>query len=254
MKCDYRDDFINTPTAIATLLNDLAKLPTSPPSLYIDLEGIDISRSGEISILQLLVGPTGKTHLLDVHTLKDLVFHTPGSDGRTLRDILEDAAIPKVFFDIRSNSDALSALFHINVAGIVDLQLMELATRRCVGNNGRRFVASLEKCINSDLTLTASQKVARQATREKGMQLFAPEHGGSCEVFKTRPLPEDLIAYCLQEVQHMPLLYEKYKNKISMTVEWERKVEHATRARVALSQSVTFNGKGQHMSLAPSGW
>lgn len=35
----------------------------------------------------------------------------------------------KVFFDIRHDSDALFGLFKINLDGIHDLQLMELATR-----------------------------------------------------------------------------------------------------------------------------
>ncbi len=48
---------INSPTTIASLLNTLATLPTSPPSLYLNLEGTNLSRYGSISIIELFVLP-----------------------------------------------------------------------------------------------------------------------------------------------------------------------------------------------------
>ncbi|TVY15299.1 hypothetical protein LARI1_G007921, partial [Lachnellula arida] len=127
---------IDTPTAISNLIDALVDLPTNPPSLYIDLEGVHLSRFGSISILQLLVAPTNETYLLDVHVLGYKVFSAPGTNGSTLKDILESASIPKVFFDVRNDSDALFSHFNIKLSGVIDLQLMELATRY----SGNKFV------------------------------------------------------------------------------------------------------------------
>ena len=80
--------------------------PTTPPSLYIDLEGINLSRNGSISILQVFVSSSRRTYLVDIHTLRNKAFSTPGTNGCTLKDILESDVIPKVFFDVRNDSDA----------------------------------------------------------------------------------------------------------------------------------------------------
>ncbi|KFZ04343.1 hypothetical protein V501_09190, partial [Pseudogymnoascus sp. VKM F-4519 (FW-2642)] len=121
---------IDTPLAIGHLTDTLLDLPTSPPSLYLSISGVSITRHGSISLIQLLVLPTNLTYLIDIHTLRASAFTTAGPRGRTFQSILEDPAIPKVFFDIRAPSSALHGLFAISLAGIHDLQLMELATRR----------------------------------------------------------------------------------------------------------------------------
>ena len=46
----------------------------------------------------------------------------------SLKAILESPKTPKVFFDVRMDSDALYALFGVKLAGIIDLQLMEVAS------------------------------------------------------------------------------------------------------------------------------
>ena len=39
-----------------------------------------------------------------------------------------------------------------------------------------------------------------------------------------------------------------------MTGKWKARVLEASKNRVIESQSSGFNGKGQHMALAPKGW
>jgi exonuclease 3'-5' domain-containing protein 1 len=121
---------IDTTASLSILVDILYRQPTTPPSLFIDLEGVKLSRHGTISILQIFVRPTKRAYLVDVHTLQHLTFSTRAATGHTLKEILESDTIPKVFFDVRNDSDALYSLFQISLAGIQDLQLMELATRR----------------------------------------------------------------------------------------------------------------------------
>ncbi|CZT53177.1 uncharacterized protein RSE6_14640 [Rhynchosporium secalis] len=201
---------VDTSGTIAILVEALAKLPTIPPSLFLDLEGANLSRHGSPSILQIHVSPAGQTFLIDINTLGNEAFTTPGTSGQTLKTILESTSIPKVFFDVRNDSDALFSHYGINLACIHDLQLMELASR----DFGRKFVSGLAKCIVTDLSLTASERKTCKETKEKGLNFFAPERGGSYEVFNLRPLPEAVSLYCIQDVHFMPRLWKLYNSKL----------------------------------------
>jgi len=245
---DQPCNLVDTCPALADLVDILEGLPTSPPSLYVDLEGVQLSRHGTISILQLFILPQDRTYLIDIHTLQEKAFTTMGANGQTLKGVLESEAIPKAFFDVRNDSDALYSHFNISLAGIQDIQLMELATRTF----SKRCVNGLSKCIEREAPMSVREKLAWQAAKEKGLNLFAPERGGSYEVFNIRPLPEEITQYCMQDVQFLPKLWVYYNRK--MKSGWTERVEKATKDRVALSKTSTFNGKGRHMALAPSGW
>jgi exonuclease 3'-5' domain-containing protein 1 len=236
---------IDTFAAIALLVESLSDLPNHPPSIYVDLEGINLSRHGTISILQIYVLPIDRTYLVDVHILRGEAFSTVAKNGHTLKSILESEHISKAFFDIRNDSDALYSLYGIRVAGICDIQLMELATR----SFSKRCISGLVKCIERDLTMTARERQNWRAKKERGVKLFAPEHGGSYEVFNSRPLSEEVKEYCMQDVQLLPRLWLHYSPMLEPS--WKRKVEDATKDRIKLSQSAYFNGEGRHMALGP---
>lgn len=237
--------WVDSPNTIADLVDTIAKLPTKPPSLYIDLEGVLLSRHGTISILQVSIPPEGGIYLIDVCSLGEKAFLTAGADKQTLKEILESNLIPKVFVDVRNDSDALYAHFGITLAGIQDIQLMELATRTF----SKKYVKGLSRCIERDAVMTPSEKKKWASVKEIGLKMFAPEHGGNYEVFNARPLAEDIKEYCVQDVQFMPRLWAEYRSKL--TPQWTLKVDEATKERAAQSQSKTFNGKGQHMALGP---
>jgi exonuclease 3'-5' domain-containing protein 1 len=240
---------IDTERSITELMDTIQKLPTTPPCLYVDLEGVQLSRKGTISILQILVLPTNDTHLIDIHVLQDKAFTTPGSTGLTLKDVLESSTIPKVFFDVRRDSDALFAHYGIKLAGVQDIQLMELAIRP---PGRKRHVNGLGKCIERDCSLSATENQVFKLVKEQGLNLFAPERGGSYEVFNTRPLSDTVRSYCIQDVQYMPRLWEHYNSNI--TVMWRGRVEQATRERVLLSQAENFEPNSKDMALGPAGW
>jgi exonuclease 3'-5' domain-containing protein 1 len=203
---------VNTCTAVADLINAMANLPTSLPSLYMDLEGVDLSRRGSISILQVHVSTDNRTYLIDIHTLGDKAFSTASGSGQTLKGILESDSVPKIFFDVCNDSDALFSHFRISLAGVEDIQLMELAIR----TYSRRYVKGLAKCIKRDLSLTMSKREAWTETKEKGLNLFAPERGGSYEVFNACPLSKDVMLYCIQDVYFMPKLWQHYSSKMTV--------------------------------------
>lgn len=240
---------VDCESALSDMIDEFEGLPVKPPSLYMDLEGIKLSRQGSISILQIYVLPRDHTYLIDVHQLQHKVFSTTGRvHGTCLKAILEAKDIPKVFFDVRNDSDALFYHYQISLSGVNDIQLMELATRTFP----RRCVNGLQKCIENDIGMSITEKFTWSTAKEKGMKLFAPERGGRYEVFNERPLAEEIIQYCVQDVQFLPRLWARYTSR--MTASWAIKVQMETEERISSSQSKTYEAHGKHKALAPAGW
>lgn len=141
---------VDTAEAVSSMVDTLSGLPSTPPSIYVDLEGVNLSRHGTISILQIYVSTTAENYLVDVKTLGEAAFSTKGtSSSNTLKDILESESIPKVFFDVRNDSDALFSHYGIKLQGIHDVQLMEFATRMYPGF----YICGLKKCIQRDVDM-----------------------------------------------------------------------------------------------------
>lgn len=189
-----------------------------------------------------------RTYIIDICALENLAFATTSTDGRyTLKSILEDATVPKVFFDVRMDSDALYGHYSIALAGVIDLQLMELASRAKAGwVDGR--VKGLKWCLEVDANMKPEEKLRVQHVKDLGKRMFAPEVGGSYEVFKTRPLAQEMIDYCVVDVAYMPNLFRKYNLRLGDTVSlaaqghWATKIIEATNARVELAKGPEFRG------------
>lgn len=241
-------ELIDTVPALQTFLNNLDDITGQPPCLYVDLEGSNLSRNGTLSLVTILVEPRKKVYFIDVTTLQRDAFDTAGSGMRTLRDILESSEIVKVFFDIRNDSDALFGLYGVRVGGIEDLQLMEIASR---GFN-KKCVNGFAKCIERDSQLGYREKEKWQKVKDKGHDLFDPAKGGTYAVFDQRPLSDDIREYCIQDVTFMPHLREIYRAKLCDA--WWRRIETEVAARIRLSQSPNYNGKGRHMAPGWINW
>ena len=240
------DNTVDTVDQVRILVEEIEKSQPQPPFIFIDIEGVNLSRNGSIAIMQVLVPPKKEVYLVDVHQLQALAFESPSKGGLTLKSILESEQIPKVFFDVRNDSDALYAHFQIKLKGIVDLQLLEFATR----SFHSKFVNGLSKCISHNIALSGPESRKWYEVKEAGRQLFAPERGGRYEVFLERPLAPAIVEYCMQDVIWMPKLLLSYAGKLQPHLATQ--VHSETINRVLLSQSPTFNGKGQHMAIGPN--
>jgi exonuclease 3'-5' domain-containing protein 1 len=216
--------------------------------MYIDLEGVNLSRDGSLSILTLLIDtgiPNVRVCLIDVHLLGAQAFNTAGIKQKTLKDIFQDGEIPKVFFDVRNDSDTLFAHFGVALQGVEDIQLMESATRTTT--KSRRFLNGLAKCIEN-YAPDNFDRVSWKLVKKKGEQLFKTEHGGSVEVFNQRPILDDIVSYCVGDVQCLPLLWDKFQHK---TYRWRDLVNQETKKRVAASHKPEYKPHGAEKSLAP---
>lgn len=237
---------VDTTSGIKTLVDRITNLPIDPPSLYFDLEGVKLCREGSISIFQLLVQPHNHVYLIDIHILGSDAFTTAGLNATTFQDILQSSNIQKVGFDIRNDSDALFAHFGIALDGIQDVQLMENAGRP---HGRKRLLNGLAKCIDRDLLLNTGAKQSWKANKDRGLNLFHPDRGGSYEVFNVRPLREELKEYCVQDVLFLPALRNTYLSRLSPL--WKQKVDVETRRRVLSSQASDYQPNNPNKSLGP---
>ncbi|KPM37920.1 hypothetical protein AK830_g8637 [Neonectria ditissima] len=234
---------VDTVDGIVSLV-DAIKTPTATPSLFVDLEGVSLSRHGSISILTIYVLPERRAYLVDVHTLGAAAFTTASADGTTLKAILESASIAKVFFDVRNDSDALHAHYGVALSGVEDVQLMENAARP----GRRRFVVGLERTVREHAGLTAAQARAWSAAKERGAALFSPAKGGSYQVFNRRPLDADVERYCVNDVQYLPGLRDVLWGKLGSG--WRRKVVETGR-RVRESQAAVYDPQSESKKFGP---
>jgi exonuclease 3'-5' domain-containing protein 1 len=86
-----------------------------------------------------------------------------------------------------------------------------------------------------------------KAVKEAGVKLFAPEKGGSYEVFEKRPLDPRILAYCAQDVALLPdlemaiLRKVGYLSTLNARVAQKKLVEEESAKRVVASQRVGYN-------------
>ncbi|KDN68538.1 putative 3'-5' exonuclease [Colletotrichum sublineola] len=240
---------VDAPEAISDLMDTLYNLPGEVPALYVDLEGENLSREGTISILQIYISPRKHAYIIEIRALGHTAFLTPGHKyNQTLQSVLECSEVTKVFFDVRNDSDALFAHFGIKLDGVQDLQLMEFASRE----SRKSFLCGLAKCVDRDSPLSPEERQKWGNIKDTGRRLFDPPSGGSYAVFNKRPLPRDILLYCIQDVQYLPQLWLVYNQKL--TPDSRLQVIRESQARIKLSQSANFNGQGRHMVLPPAGW
>ncbi|KAK5125895.1 hypothetical protein LTR08_005107 [Meristemomyces frigidus] len=245
-------EVVDTQLSLRSLLDDVTSLPTNPPSLFLDLEGNNLGRHGSISIISLFVAPRKAAYLIDVHRLGSEAFTITTNDKISFKTILESSAIPKVFFDVRNDSDALFSLYQVSMNGVKDVQLLELGSKP--GSDGsKRCVAGLAKCVAKDSAVPDAQKEQWQRVKENITRLFDPQNGGQYRVFNERPLGREVMEYCVQDVFALPGLYNIYDTKLRQPGQkfWQMQVQRATEDRIKRSQMPDYDGQDKSKALGP---
>ena len=147
------------------------------------------------------------TYLLHVYILRQRTFNTTSSDGlHSLSSIFQDNRIAKVLFDCRMDSDALFGQYGILLRGVIDLQLMCLASK----GGGRKYLPGLEACLINDLEIDSQERALVSQAKIRGKLLWRPKSGGSMQRFNDDPLHEDIINYCVVDTAYLPRLFEAY--------------------------------------------
>ena len=207
----------DTTESLQTLLEVLAN--ATKKQIYIDFEGINLCKNGKICIGQLLLHGSPHVYLLDFVALGPLIFSTTYS-GHSLQTIFTNEEWVKVAFDPRNDIDAIYHQYHVMPTNVICLQLADIARDRMRGEY-RRLCNGLGKVLGCVLPSTSA---SLRLVKEGGKKLFAPELGGSYQVFEQRPLKNELIAYCVSDVRCLETLYETLVLPLSgHWTDWVRK-------------------------------
>lgn len=298
-------------------------------ALYIDLEGHSLSRIGSLDIISISSHPDGRLYLIDIYALQHAAFSTPSasSPATTLKSILEDTSLPKYLWDVRNDADALFSLYAIDLAGVTDLQLLELAARPPHPKKGnlKLYVRALASCIQSDLTLTRDQIASWAAAKDSVKALMKPRveqvqlagnvltgkvpqilmrgaqasdrpanesprvdaptseltedgedgkpaqptprppsqqtrhqitipPGGpdlSGSVFRVRPLTPEIVAYCANDVVHLPALHAEYMSRLPASSPWHDRVSAESLKRIAEARAPDYSSFAPDKAVNP---
>lgn len=227
--------------ALSDLISKLYGLDHTRPALFVDLEGYDLCRHGRIALITIYASPLATTYLVDVTILGEASFTTEGDNlpGKTLKSLLEDKTVPKALFDCRNDSDALYNLYKVDMGGVIDLQLMELATRK---RRQKAYVSGLARTIKDYGGLSPEALAEWEEVKQYGKKIFDtedPEAAGLA--FEERPLDEKLIQYSIQDATLLPVLYDTFDKSIQPL--WRKKVEEETFWRLQLARQTVYYGR-----------
>ncbi|KAJ7769697.1 ribonuclease H-like domain-containing protein [Mycena maculata] len=239
------------------LLHSCVAALAETTSLAVDLEGVALCRSGTLCIMQLKAAESSTIWLVDVVVLGTSAFGEVGPKGQSLKTILEDSSIKKLFFDVRNDSDALFNLFGVTLTNVYDLQLLEVAVRSSMPGRPPRFVKGLVSSLEAYVAPLKSSAVVRNwgIVKEAGLKLFAPEHGGRYTVFEDRPLAQALVEYCAQDVVLLHDLEAVLHRRLgSSSRNWDRRISAESVVRVACAQKANYTPRGPDKALVPSNW
>ena len=207
---NYR--LVSDECALKDALSELKRNLKHGTFLAVDCEGVSLSRKGALTIIT--VATEEMVFIFDVLKLGEAVF-TGGLDV-----ILQDKSREKLMFDCRQDSDALWYQFNVKLDGVLDLQLLEVIYRRensaassnlKTSKNKRRSqrtdeiekIYGFRRCI--ELYVQDDDLVK---TKEKGSKLFKNDE----DAWKSRPLSDDLIKYCVADAVGMFRLFDKMKD------------------------------------------
>lgn len=122
---------------------------------------------------------------------------------------------------------------------------MESATRTTT--TSRKYLNGLANCIEQNLFYDID-RANWKLVKEKGERLFQAKHGGSYEIFNRRPIPDDMVSYCVGDFQCLTELWDRFRWK---TNRWRDLVNEETKKRVAASQEPAYQPHGPNRALAP---
>lgn len=234
----FTSSLISTPRELREFLSSIPPRST----LYVDLEGDSLCRRGTVSLVTILVHQLQEIHIIDILSLGYAAFTTISDSGQTLKAILEDVSMTKCFWDVRNDADALWAQYEVNLAGVIDIQLLENASRQT--GRDKEYLAGRDTAITNDLNpnigINNVDRKHRPGSFWLPLQCYVAE-GDDMRDFPPilrRPLDKEIILACTRGVLHLRGLRDVYMKRISIA--WLGKVRQESAKRVAESHAEDY--------------
>jgi len=219
------DNVLDCRNAVTKLLNE--------NEVAVDVEGGNLCRNGCVSLIQIC-NEAGHVFLFDITTMGKDAF----SLGN-LKQLLESFSVRKVLFDGRADNDALYHLFGVNMNKVYDLQILYTLTKR---KKSDRFLKGLTTCMIASQVVPKSMAAELSSIKEKGKQLYAPERGGSYDVWDKRPLDLELVRYAAADVKYLLAMKEKWSSR-----NLDQRVEYLTIERIRKTINGEREAQGKYM-------
>ncbi|KAK3243690.1 hypothetical protein CYMTET_46671 [Cymbomonas tetramitiformis] len=157
----------------------------------------------------------------------------------------EDVAIDFEGVDLcRHDSDALFHLHNTRMTNFYDLQIASCMRQDALEGCRDRFVHGLGKATAEYLRMSGESAQLSEAAKNKGKTLFAPELGGSYDVWKKRPLDPALMEYAAGDVK---ILHKMKAAWLEYSPESRNTSASAMRIQKAINASKA--PKGRHMAI-----
>jgi len=123
--------YVTTRKQVRTALAVIAREAT----ISVDCEGVALGRTGPVCLVQVSTPVDAETNVFHVF-LFDVVALGRAALDTGLGAILSAPTPIKLFFDVRRDSEALYHQFGVELKGVCDMQLLELAARRACNQVG----------------------------------------------------------------------------------------------------------------------
>lgn len=196
--------FISDVQAAIQACSDLSRCS----KVAIDIEGIDLCRDGTACLLQA-AKEDKTTYIFDLCALGRAAFDRGG-----LRNFLENTTTEKIIFDGRADADALYHQFNVDLSKGRFCDVQYLYCMAC-GDVGDRFLKGLGKALGSAYWLSGTEKMEMERVKSAGKRLFAPEVGGTYEVWRRRPISQELLVYAAVDVVHLHEMALRWRHAAS---------------------------------------
>lgn len=228
--------YVSTSDEAISAVAELAKESV----LSVDCEGVALSRTGQLCLIQVstAVHPTTRlfhVYLFDIVALGDLTFTT----GLGL--LLTSPTPTKLFYDVRRDSEALYHQYGIMLAGVCDIQLMEIARRR-LRNENINYLPGLarllaERCDDLDTDL---QRI------KDGM---SGKYADEPDLWRKRPLTREQNIYAAIDVALLHILLAEITTP-QAAPEKKRGKTDATEADKKSEEEEAKNAEDEAMAVA----
>jgi len=230
----------------------------------IDLEGVELGRAGELSLVQVASQYSGPVYLFDVVELGASLFE----EG--LKQLLEDERRVKLFYDVRADVAIMFHQYGVHVENTCDLQILYCSATapqsdvlRYLRNPQKEYLTGLERAMQ-DLDLSRTEKESLQAIKQAGRELLRCSQKQGA-VWGVRPLDAALQQYAANDVLALFSIHKKYRHSMpeatlaalskQRVAGQERKIQEKAQVRLLSAQMDDSVGIAvQQLPGSPTCW
>ena len=179
--------------------------------MYIDFENVNFCRENSIFILIFLIDiniSIIRVCFINIYFLNSQTFNIIDIKKKILKNIFQDEKIFKIFFDVRNDSNVLFAHFDITLQKMKNMQFMKSVSKKIT--NFKKYMNDLIKCIEQNV-LYDNDLTNWKQTKKNETRLFKFEFDDFYKIFKQRSIFNEIIFYCIDDVQYFSELWNKFR-------------------------------------------